>query len=396
VRLWRCTAYRAARFSALLMLAFTCFTQGCAAIPSPSVLSEIDRVRESRSAVGAKRDAPAAFAVAEKLRADAHDAFDAEDPSGAQILGERALAAYEEAVALARVVRADKEREGATAEVKKKETRLAELDNEHQQVAADIEAVERKVKVLRNLEPVSPSGPAGPGREKARWQAVASLHLGAQLLCSAANLLNVARGQRTPAADGKLATPAPLAEGQKALDDLNKTLATKPKAAPIDAAMRARASCLEALTRIRRGKSDPKKATGRGDALLEQLSKLGHGTPSRDDRGVVVTLRGVFDAGELNAKGQKALEDISSVGKKHGQFPVMVVVHNHKPLDDTTRKQGRAHGTKVVQVLRAQLGATRVAEPHVAGDASPVVDPSGASAARNARIDVVFVSPESM
>ena len=43
-----------------------------------------------------------------------------------------------------------------------------------------------------------------------------------------------------------------------------------------------------------------------------------------------------------------------------------------------------------------QLGAARVAEPHVAGNAAPVVDPGGASATRNARIDVVFVSPESM
>lgn len=378
----------------LLPIAFSLagFASGaCAAIPPPSVLAEIDRVRESPSAKIAKRDAPAAFAVAEKLRDDAHAAFDAEDSAAAQILAERALAAYEEAVALARVVRADKERELSTAELKKQQTQMATLDDEHQKVAADIEALERRLKVLRNLEGVSPSGPAGPAREKARWQAVSSLHLGARLLCSAAKLLVAARR-----AEGKYEPPAAVAKGDEALAELDATVAKKPASAPIDAAMRARAACLEGLTRVRRSAEDPKKATGAGDALLEDLSKLGHGSPSRDDHGVVVTLRGVVEAGAITSQHRSALEAIAKVAKSHARFPVMVVVHDAAALDDASRKASADRGAKVVVVLRDVLGKGRVADAQLAGNAKPLVDPKGPSASRNARIEIVFVSPENL
>ncbi len=372
-------------------LALLCLVQACASIPSPSVLDEIDRVRVSRSAKGAQRDAPTAFATAEKLRNDAYAAFDLADSAGAQILGEQALAAYEEAVALARVVRADKEHEGASLELKSKQGRLARLDGEHQQIAADIAALERRLKVLNNLEPVSPSGKANPAREKARWQAVASLQLGARVLCSAATLLAKVRK-----ADAKSQAPAALLAGKQALRGLSATLAEKPQAAPIDGAMRARAACLEALTRVRRGNGNPKVATGGSDGLLEALSDLGHGTSSRDDRGVVVTLRGFFDAGKLNANGAKALAAIGDVGKSHRRFPVMVVVYDAARLDDASRTIALARGAAVVEKLRAQLGAEHVSSALLAGNAAPVVDPRGRSKMRNSRIDVIFVSPENL
>ena len=355
----------------------------CAAIPQPDVLSNVDRARESSSVQAAKRDAPTAFAAAEKLRTQAHAAFEEEDAAGAQILGERALAAYEEAVALARVVRADKQRQGVAAEVKKHEARLAELDNQHQQLAADIAALEGKVKVLRQLEPVSPSGPAGPAREKARWQAVASIHLGAQLLCSAATLLDAARRK-----EAGYKAPSQLAAATKGLESLRLTIEGKPDTAPIDPAMRARAACLDALTRVRRGNTDAKRSAGRADALLEALSNLGEGTPSRDDRGVVVTLRSAFEDDGLSASGKRAVAEIAKVAASHKQFPVMVVVHG----DASSASRGRA----IVDALRGDLGRERVADAHLAGDAAPVVDPKGPTAQRNTRIDVVFVSPEAL
>lgn len=374
-----------------ILVSIALVAQGCTAIPTPRVLDDIDHARESPSVLGAKRDAPAAFAVAEKLRDDAQAAFDAGDTASAQILGERALAAYEEAVALARVVRADKIRQGATADVDHEEARLAELEKEHQKIAADVAAIEDRLKVLRALEPVSPSGPAGPAREEARWQAVSSLQLGANLLCAAAQMLTQSRQ-----AAGSFTAPASLGEAKKALEELRTTLAEKPKAAPIDMATRARARCLAALTHVRRTAGDPKKAAGAGDALLEDLSAIGQGTPQRDDRGVVVTLRGIFDKDGLSAQGQKTLEAIAQVGKKHQRFPVMVVLHDVRPLDDTSRALGKSRGGKVVALMRSHLGDGQVAEPHLAGDAWPLVDPSGTSSQRNQRVDVVFVSPEAL
>jgi hypothetical protein len=270
-----------------------------------------------------------------------------------------------------------------SAEVKKKQTRLAELDDEHQKVAADIAAIEKRLAVLKNLEPTSPAGPAGPAREKARWQAVASLHLGARMLCSATDLLVAARKSK----GSQYAAPPSVEKAHEALDALKSTLEQKPKAAPIDAAMRARASCLKALTHVRRAGGDPKKATGAGDALLEELSKLGKGKPTRDDRGVVVTLRGLFDGNALDAAGKKALSAIASTGKKHNRFPVMVVVHDAKT-------RAAARGAAVVDALRADLQTGRVKSVILAGEASPVVDPNGPNAKRNVRIEVVFVSPE--
>src|SRR5690606_18616670 len=52
-----------ARLAALLSVAGAL---SCAAIPQPSVLDDIDRVRVSPAAKTAERDAPAAFALAEK------------------------------------------------------------------------------------------------------------------------------------------------------------------------------------------------------------------------------------------------------------------------------------------------------------------------------------------
>jgi hypothetical protein len=363
----------------------------CSAIPAPRVLAEIDSVRESRSALAAKRDAPVAFAVAERLRDQALAALDRDDTATAQVLGEQALAAYEEAVALARVVRADKARARAEAEAAKLEKRLAELDRAHQEIGADIAAVEQRLKVIKSTEPIDPSGVAGPQLEQARWQAVASLHLGARLLCSAARML-----ADDKKAKGSFTEPPEVAEAAQALAELDAAVAAKPAAAPIDAAMRARARCLKGLTLVRRAGSSPDKAAGAGDALLEALSKSGKGVPSRDDRGVVVTLRGLFVKGELSASGKQQLEDIAQLGANHGAIPVMVVLHQSAAVDDAQQASWLALGGKVVGVLRQHLGDGRVRDAHVAGNAAPMVDPAGKHAAQNERVEIIFVTPETL
>jgi hypothetical protein len=374
-----------------LALSTALFLGACAGIPEPRVLGEIDSVRESKSALAAKRDAPVAFAVAERLRADAHAALDREDTAAAQILGERALAAYEEAVALARVVRSDKARARAEAEAAKLEKRLAELDRAHQEIGADIAAVEQRLKVLKTTEPIDPSGVAGPQLEQARWQAVASLQLGARLLCSAAKMLSTERKGQAGYSE-----PAEVGEAVKELGELDAAIAAKPAAAPIDAAMRARAHCLKGVTLVRRAGTSAAKAAGAGDALLEELSKSGKGTPARDDRGVVVTLRGLFAKGELTAAGKQQIEEIAKVGAKHGGFPVMVVLHQSAAVGAGERPAWTALGDKVVGLLRSALGDGRVESPLVAGNASPLVDPAGKNNAQNERVEIIFVTPETL
>jgi hypothetical protein len=285
-------------------------------------------------------------------------------------------------------VRADKAEESVVLALNQETQALAELDKAHQEVAADIQAVEAQLKVLRAMEDSTLPGPAGPAREAARWEAVSSMHLGARLLCMAADML--AKTGTSEKANGK------IADAKKALSDLDTTLEGQPTAAPIVVASQARVSCQSALTEVRRSHLDPNKATGSADALLEELSKLGQGTPQRDDRGVFVTLRGIFQGEALSAAGQAALDAIGEVGKRHPRFPVIVVVHDNDALSDANRARGNSRGEKVVGVLRTHVGDARVGEPQLAGNAAPVVATNAPGASRNQRIEVIFVSPDAL
>jgi len=364
----------------------------CASIPPPDVLGEIDQVRAAKASSEARALAPTTYALAEKLRADAQAAFEEGDTAGARLLGERALATYAEAVALARVVRADQSEISTTADGTAAEKRLAELDVEHQKVAADIAALEARLRVLRDAEPISPSDRAKPQRERARAEAVSALRLQAQLLCAAAQLLTKSSGE---------SAPKDVVAASKALADLDALLADKPAAAPIDHAVRARAGCLRSLTLVRRTRDDKSKATGAGDALLAALSKMpaggtaAQGTPRRDDRGVVVTFRGMFAGDELSAAGSEALDALAAAATAYPGVPVMVVLHQKRPLGEADRKVWQQRASALVAALKQRLKAP-IGDAQLAGTAAPVVSPKGKYADRNERVDIVFVTPRSL
>jgi hypothetical protein len=357
---------------------------GCAPILPPDVLAEIDRVRAAPAALQAQEQAPAAFAQAEKLRAEARAAFDADDLAGAQIRGERALAAYQEAVATARAVRAERQRLEAASAADQAGARLGELDAAHRDVAAEIAALEDRLEVLRNVEPLEASGAAGTEREQARARAVACLQLEARLLCLAGRLLVGTKGAAAQ-------EPGELADAWKLLDELDRVLESAA-AAPIDHAMRARAACLAGLTRVRReGGDDP--ASGGADALLAELSELAAGPVQRDDRGVVVTLRPPFEGEALSKEARDKLAAVSEVASRHGAFPLQVVIHLAEPADGAARERWRGRGVALVAALRERLGEPRVGDAVMAGAALPLADPRGKHRAHNERVELVFVAP---
>lgn len=362
-------------------------TGGCAPILPPQALTEVDAVRETPAIAEAKAVSPAVVAEAEKLRAEAMAAFEADDLAGAQILAEESLAAYERAVAVARTARSEERRVSAVAEAEDKTKRLAEVEAELQQVQAAVRAADKRLEVLRELQPVTPSGPADPGREKARAAVAATLRLEAQLLCSAGQLLATERADE-PGFDRP---DAALTKAKASLDELNETIAGKPAAAPIDQARRARADCLAGLSAVRRAKGSAAVVPGASDRLLATLSETGRGEPRRDDRGVVLTFRKLFDRDALNDDGSAAVAAVSKAGGEHASFPVMVVIHHR---GDEAAWQKRAQ--TLVAALRSALGERRVAEPVFAGGAAPVVDPDGGYAARNERVEIVFVSPRAL
>ncbi len=349
----------------------------CAATPRPQVMNQADAAEHTPAAETAKQLAPQAYAHAQQIRQQAEQAYRDDDVSGAQILGEHALAAYSHAFVLARVAKAQTRLATAQAKLDQAQKELAELDEKEKRVAAEADDLEMRAKVAQDALPLVPNTPASPGREKARLEAARAMAVEARLLCVSTRLLG------TSSKD--------LEQALSKLDSLDAELSKKPAAAPIDDAITLRSKCLELLGQARRPATDKAPAAGVTDALLAELSKTGGLYPFRDDRGVVVTLRGLFHGDQLDKKAQQTLELLGRVAKAHASFPVLVVMHSASGAP-TAADQKR--GDAVVKALEG-AGATKVEVQRVGG-AEPLVQPGRrGAAARNERIEIVFVSPAS-
>lgn len=357
------------RFAPLLV---ACALWSCASAPRPRIFADVDAASGGAQARESKELAPQAHAAAEALKARAQAAHEGGDTASAQILSEHALAAYARAFVLARLARAERELEKSTRELAQQKSALADVDEKLARVSAEADDLELRVRVAEDALPLAPNAPAGPEREKARLEAARALASQARLLCVASRLLDPKRESAKIELDK--------------LGELDRALAASPKATPIDAAVAARSACLAELTAARRQTTQGAPAAGVADALLAELARAGSFNPFRDDRGVVVTLRGLFDAkGALTTDAARALEALGRVAKAHPGFPVLVVVHG---------KRDEAREKRVAEALGA-AGATRI-EATSAGSAQPVVDPGRPGATgRNERVEIIFVAPAS-
>jgi hypothetical protein len=357
-----------APFAASLLLA-------CASTPRPRVLLTLDATEQSAAVAQARGQAPQALAHAEALRHEAEQAHAAGDPAGAQILGEQALAAFQRAVTLAGVTRAEQRAATAELSIARLDAGLAEAEQAQKQLDADTAGLELRLKVARETLPMPESGPpASPERERARREAASALTAQARLLCSAARMLEPKRASLEPAF-------------QK-ISDLEKVLATNA-ATPIDDARAVRSTCLTELTGARRPQTQANPAAAGSDSLLEQLSDASL-RPSRDDRGVVVTLDTPFERDDrLTERAATRLGDLAGVAKAHPDFPVLLVLHSAGKLPDA---RATLRGEHAAGALRDH-GAPHV-ETMAVGIALPRLDPrTPGAAARNDRLEVVFVAP---
>jgi len=381
--------------SALVMALST--LAACAPVPRPLIMSEVDAVQGGAAAKEARDLAPAAYAHADELHRQADAAFAAGDLAGAQILAERSLAAYAHALAVARVARAESDAKDTDAALTKTKNELAMLDAEQARVTAEIAALEARIKVSRDAQPVSASGPADATREKARVAAARSLGIEAKMLCTAARLLLPSVPEPTEAAPLPVGAPAKaslvteLDEAQLVVTKVDELLAGKGPA-PIDLATRARAACLSALTGMRRSMTPVSRAPGEGDALLGDISSTREFSPSRDDRGVVVTLRDVFSGDKPSAPASEKLAKLGRLAAANPRFPLVVVVHQDK--EPSAKEQAALKGrADLVAAALKSAGAPKV-DVVLAGAAAPIVDPGGSDRARNARVEIVFITPE--
>jgi hypothetical protein len=351
----------------------------CTRPPRPSVMADAERAR-SAMAAQATELAPEAMAHADKLRRDAETAYASGDLAGAQILAERAIAAYQHALVLVRVTRATDAANRARLALLAAEQTLAQTEGEQRRVSAQADDIELRIKVIKDAAPLAATGPGDPAREQARMTSSRSLALDARLLCGAARML----APETPA----------LTEAQTTSEELDKRLAGSPRIAPIETAMRARSQCLSALTAARRT-AGATSSIGKSDQLLAELSTMGGLSPVRDDRGVVVTVRNLFTALQLTTDGKELLSALGRVAQAHPDFPVQVVVHSAgKGRSFEARADERKRGDAVAKAL-AEAGANseRMAV-EAAGSAHPTLDPTLArNPSRSERVEIIFVDP---
>jgi hypothetical protein len=358
-------------FGAMLLVTFAA---GCGGgeLKVPA-MQDVEKIRNAPASKEGAELAPQMYAIAESERQKSRAAYDAGDDATAEIYAERAEASYQNAFVLARLAKATQRENEAKKALAIAEDDAARYQKARQDADAQADALEKKLAVARDALVPASSGATDAQREAARVVAARSLATEAALLCGAAELAG---------ADAKS-----LEDPRKNLADVQKQLDASAKPTPIDASARVRAACLGALTRARRAND----TMSTSDALLTELSAAGTWSPARDERGVVVTLRDIFQGNTLNKDGEKKLGDLGRVLAAHPGLGAQVVVHDAvQPGPKDTADQARADAATKALLASAPNAKVR---SDLAGARLPVVDPSDTRhRARNARLDVVFVT----
>lgn len=346
-------------------------------------VAEAERARGALAGQDAERLAPQAFAEADAALRAAKAAEAKGDSLSAELHGERAVAAFQRAVALARVARATRDDAAANAALAQATQQMRTWSAERTAAEREAEDLEKSLRIAREAQVPPSSGPADPEREKARLVSARALTTQARLLCGAARLVS--------------ADASGLADADRTVLDLEKKLEASPKPAPIDLAARARAACLTSLTKARRGAAAD---ADRVDGLLAELSQsrdpraksTADLAPARDERGVIVTLRSMFKGDKLTTEGETTLKDLGRVAAAHPEFALQVVVHDETPPSVADIAVDQRRGEAVSAALRAGGADLAKVKVEQAGARAPVVDPKDAQRReRNARLDVVFV-----
>lgn len=375
---------RVAWTGAAIGIALTIAGCGGAQRRSSTALDDVERARRGAGAQEGARLAPQTYAVAEDERKRAREAEGAGDDVGADLHAQRAIAAYQHALVVARLARATVEQGKAKDAEAAAEGEARRLAQSRAEIDREGDELDKRLHIARETLAPAPSGPADATRDAARWAAARALATQARLLCGAARLL----GASLP---GLAGAEAAVSEVEKKTESPGRGEAMRSGAA-IDAAARARAGCLAVLTKSRRSAAGG--SAGQGDTLLAELSAAGGWAPVRDERGVVVTLRDPFQGSALTRDAAVKLQELGRVLSAHAGHAAQVVVHDATPPDKAQLAVDAQRGDAAVQALAAGAGSAAHVKAELAGARAPLVDPADtAHRARNVRVDVVFVTP---
>jgi flagellar motor protein MotB len=374
---------RALAIGALVVVPFLAACGGASQRPAMTAIADMERARTGPGAKEGAELAPQAYALAEQERVLAKKAYDDGDDTGAALHADRALAAYGHALVLARAARAAKDLADAKQTLDGTNEQLQKLAASRAQVDAEADALEKQVQVAREMLLPAPTGPADPGREEARRVAARTLALQARLLCGAAKLL-------APELAGLADADTDITAAEKQIE---VKAPAKGSVAAIDLAARARATCLSLLSKARRT-ADASSSSGQADALLDELSKAGGWDPSRDERGVVVTLREAFTGSSLTPDAEKKIRALGQVAAAHTGVAVQIVVHDAAAPSAADLANDEKRADAAAKALVAGGATAAKVKWETAGAKAPVADPTDAkSRARNARVEIVFVTP---
>lgn len=348
-----------------------------------AALDDVERVRAGADAQQGAKEAPEAFARAEQERRIALAAHASGDDVAATLHAQRALAAYTHALVVGRLGRAATEQADAQKALDDTTTQAQAVDASRAKLEHDAQDLEQRLRIARDRLLPAASAAAPADREAARQVAVRLMTVEARLLCDAAQLV---------AADAT--GGAGLSDALADLGKLEDRVSKNASPAPIDDAARARARCLDVLTRARRTGGDD---AGAADTLLAELSASGGWAPARDERGVIVTLHDAFQGAALSTDAASRLKELGRVAAAHPGFAVQIVVHDAQApaggkggAKDPTDAQRADAAT---QALVSGGAASGKLQTELAGARAPLVDPADAKArGRNERLDVVFIA----
>lgn len=349
---------------------------GCAGPIHVATIDDMERVRASEGAREGAALAPETYARAEQERTKALEAHAVRDDVGAALHAEHAMATYQHALVLARAARAAANLADAQRALDEVSGQQQTLEASRGQLEHDASDLEQRVRIARDQLQPAASAAAPPEREAARLVAARSLAVEAHLLCAAARLV-------APEAAG-------LSEAEAGVTDAESHLDRPGRVVAIDDAARSRARCLDVLTRARRSST---ATPGAADGLLAELSAAGGLELTRDERGVVVTLRNLYRGAALTEEGASVLKDLGRVGAAHPAFAVQIVAHDATAAPAGDRTDAARLDAAKQAMVGAGMAAARVGI-ELAGARAPVADPADArSRARNERLEVVFVGP---
>lgn len=361
-------------------------------------LDEVERARASEVSQESARSAPDAYARAERERDLARQAHANGDDVAANLHAEHALAAYQHATVVARVVRATAEQSDAQKSLDEAGSQLATVDAERAKLEREADDLDQRARLARERWIPAASASTTAEREAARWMAARSLAAQARLLCAAARLVKpdaeglVTASEGVSALEERLERPPPIRPTTRAAGFAASTASASPPTSPIDEAARTRAHCLDLLTSARRTQAG---GADEADGLLAELSASGGWDPMRDERGVMVALRGTYRGTELLDDANAKLNELGRVASAHPSFAIQVVVHDAAPPargtpDDTDLKRGEA----AVHALIAGGASPSRIHAELAGSRLPIADSNDVrQRQRNERLEIVFVSP---